>query len=240
MDVSIIIPTYRRPKELAEALSSILSQQDISLEIIVVDDSPDQSARHAVHAFSDSRIRYEPNPRPSGGFAGAVRNHGLTLATAPLVHFLDDDDKAPPGHYAQMKAVFEANPKVGVVFGRVEPFGKNANKVQHEKAVFASAARQAKSSRHFGTKWAFSSRLFFSSTLLVCGAGMIRRTCALAIGGFDPNLRVAEDVDFYARAIQMFGARFVDRATLLYRIWDSSLMHTPTLDPNVEIGRAHV
>jgi glycosyltransferase involved in cell wall biosynthesis len=233
VDVSVIIPTCRRPNELAEAIESVLSQKGISLEVIVVDDSSDQSAREIALRLSDPRIRYEPNPRPSGGFAAVVRNYGLTFANAPLVHFLDDDDKAPSDHYAHMKALFEANPKVGVIFGRVKPFGKNVDKVRHEEAVFASAAQRARASRHFGTKWAFASRLFFSSTLLVCGAAMIRRSCALAVGGFDPTLRVAEDVDFYARAIQTFGACFVDRDTLLYRIWDNSLMHTPTLDPNL-------
>jgi glycosyltransferase involved in cell wall biosynthesis len=233
VDVSVIIPTYRRPNELAEAIESVLSQRDISLEIIVVDDSPEQSAREAVLRFSDPRIRYEHNPLPSGGFPSAVRNFGLTFASAPLVHFLDDDDKAPPDHYAQMKASFDANPKIGIIFGRVKPFGKNAETVRREEAVFASAARRAMASRYFGSKWAFSSRLFFSPTLLVCGAAMIRRSCAIAIGGFDPTLRVAEDVDFYARAIQTFGAHFVDRVALLYRIWDNSIMHTQTIDPNL-------
>jgi glycosyltransferase involved in cell wall biosynthesis len=232
-DISVIIPTYRRPNELAEAIESVLSQRETSLEIIVVDDAPDQSAREAVLRFSDPRIRYEPNPVPSGGFASAVRNYGLTFASAPLVHFLDDDDKAPPDHYAHMKASFEANPNIGVIFGCVRPFGENAEKVRHEETVFASAAQRAMASRYFGSRWAFSSRLFFSPTLLVCGAAMIRRSCAVALGGFDPTLRVAEDVDFYARAIQTFGARFVDRVTLLYRIWDNSLMHTQTLDPNL-------
>ena len=58
---------------------------------------------------------------------------------------------------------------------------------------------------------------------------MIRRSCAEAVGGFDTRLRVAEDVDFYARAIRQFGAQFIDRVTLRYRIWNASLMHTPHL-----------
>jgi GT2 family glycosyltransferase len=232
-DVSVIIPTCRRPSELSEALGSVLSQKNTYLEVVVVDDSPDRSAKKVVDSFADPRVRYEPNPNPSGGWVSSVRNHGLTFATAPLIHFLDDDDKVPPDHYARMKAVFDANPSVGVVFGRVSPFGSSPEKVRHEEAVFASAARRAASSQRFGHKVAFSSRLFFSPTLLVCGAAMIRRSCAVAIGGFDPTLRVAEDVDFYARSIRRFGARFVDRVTLMYRIWDNSLMHTPTLDPNL-------
>ena len=232
-DISVIIPTCRRPTELAEALASVLRQDGIQLEVIVVDDSAEQSAREVVAQFADPRIRYEANPMPSGGWASAVRNYGLTFATAPLVHFLDDDDKVPEGHYVAMQAAFHANPGIGVVFGRVKPFGKEPERVRREQSFFALAARRAAASRRFGNKWAFSSRLFFSSTLLVCGAAMIRRSCIAAIGGFDTRLRVGEDVDFYARAIQKFGAVFIDRVTLLYRIWDLSLMHSPTLDPEL-------
>ncbi len=232
-DISVIIPTCRRPAELAEALESVLAQDRVRLEVIVVDDSAERSAREVVAQLADPRIRYEANSQPSGGWVSAVRNYGAGFATGSLVHFLDDDDKAPAGHYAAMKAVFEANPGIGVVFGRVKPFGDDPERLQHEELVFATAARRAAACQRFGAKWAFSSRLFFGSTLLVCGAAMIRRSCITAIGGFDTGLRVAEDVDFYARAIQRFGACFVDRVTLLYRIWDSSLMHTPTLDPDL-------
>lgn len=233
MDISVIIPTCRRSAELTDALKSVLSQESICLEVIVVDDSAERSAREVVARLADPRIRYVANPQPSGGWVSAVRNYGIGFATGSLVHFLDDDDMVPAGHYAAMKAAFDANPDIGVVFGRVQPFGIDPERVHHEQSVFAVAAQRAAACRRFGTKWAFSSRLFFSSTLLVCGAAMIRRSCIAAIGGFDTRLRVAEDVDFYARAIQKFGACFIDRVTLLYRIWDSSLMHTPTLNPEL-------
>jgi len=232
IDVSVVIPTVCRPRELAEALDSVLSQEEISLEIIVVDDSPDRVARAVVEKFTDSRIRYLTNPSPSKGTASTVRNAGAEVAAGRFVHFLDDDDKAPVGHYAAMVAAFEANPEIGVIFGRVEPFGDDAEKLVHERAFFASSSRRAALTQRFGRRWALSTRMFFDRTLFVCGAAMIRRECIGPAGGFDPDLRIAEDVDFYGRAIQKYGGRFVDRVTLHYRIWDRSIMHTSTLDPN--------
>ena len=95
-DVSVIIPTFRRTAELREALQSVLSQDETQLEVIVVDDFPERSAYDVVSGIADRRVRYEPNPNPSGGWVSAVRNHGAALATGALVHFLDDDDQAPP------------------------------------------------------------------------------------------------------------------------------------------------
>ena len=43
---------------------------------------------------------------------------------------------------------------------------------------------------------------------------------------------LVEDVDFYARAIRRFGAHFIDRTSLYYRI-GPSLMHRPNQAPTI-------
>jgi hypothetical protein len=53
---------------------------------------------------------------------------------------------------------------------------------------------------------------------------VIRRDRIAALGGFDADLPLMQDIDFFARAIRSFGASFHDRAILHYRIWPS-LMH---------------
>ena len=228
MSVSVIIPTFRRPGPLAEAIGSVLRQTDTALEVIVIDDCPDGSARSVVEAFSDLRVRYVQNPMPSGGRPAAVRNYGMTWATGDLIHFLDDDDRIPDGHYAAMVAEFARHPKVGVVFGRVAPFGSDDALVQQELGYFARATRSARLCRLLGARWGFSARMLCGNTLLVCSAAMIRRRCFDALGGFDETLGLMEDVDFYARAIYRFGAHFVDRVTLHYRI-GPSMMHRPNV-----------
>jgi glycosyltransferase involved in cell wall biosynthesis len=38
IDVSVIIPTFRRPSELIEAVSSVLRQDGATVEVFVIDD----------------------------------------------------------------------------------------------------------------------------------------------------------------------------------------------------------
>ncbi len=66
--------------------------------------------------------------------------------------------------------------------------------------------------------------MLFGETLLGCSSAAIRRACVQVLGGFDPELALMEDVDFYARAIRRFGVHFMDRTAIRYRIWPS-LMH---------------
>jgi glycosyltransferase involved in cell wall biosynthesis len=41
VDFSVVIPTFRRPIELIEAISSVLRQHDATIEILVIDDAPE-------------------------------------------------------------------------------------------------------------------------------------------------------------------------------------------------------
>ncbi|HEY1313086.1 MAG TPA: glycosyltransferase, partial [Steroidobacteraceae bacterium] len=102
-DFLVIVPTYRRPEFLAAALRSALSQSGVSKQIIVVDDCPDGSAGPIV-ASLDPAIIYLKNPHPSSGWPARVRNYGFDTSLqmgirARFVHFLDDDDTVPDGHY---------------------------------------------------------------------------------------------------------------------------------------------
>ena len=231
-DISVVIPTHRRPAELAEAVGSVLRQQGVTVEVIVVDDCAEGSARTVVDALADPRVRYRANPTSSGGRPAVVRNFGFGFATGELVHFLDDDDIVPDGHYRAVKAVFAAHPETSVVFGRIEPFGVSETAVAPERAYFAAAGRRALRCRRFG-RWGFSAALVFRPTLLVCGAAVLRRACLPTLGGFDARLPLMEDVDFFARAIRRFGVRFMDRLALHYRI-GPSLMHRPERAPVIE------
>jgi len=231
IDISVVIPTFRRLEQLGEALESALSQVGVSVEVIVVDDSPEGSAREVVERVADPRVRYLRNPTPTGGVPSIVRNLGWPLATGAYIHFLDDDDIVPNGHYAAIKTAFAEYPAVGVVFGRIEPFGTAPEaQLQHERQFFRDAARRASLCNRFGPRLAFTACMMFRRTLLVCSAGIVRRECVQRLGGFDPQIRICEDVDFYARAIRYHGAYFMDRVGLKFRVSSPSLMHS--LMPN--------
>jgi glycosyltransferase involved in cell wall biosynthesis len=226
IEFSAVIPTFRRPTQLHLAIASVLEQRGVTLEVLVVDDSPEGSAQTSIDAINDRRVIYLRMPEPTRGVPSRVRNQAWPLCKGSFVHFLDDDDIVPDGHYAAVKHDFATHPEVGMVFGRVEPFGDVAEEqMQHEREFFAAAARRAASCSRFGRRWGFTARMMFNGLLLVTGAGVIRRECVERLGGFDPQMRVREDWDFYARVMRRYGAVFVDRVALKYRIGSQSLLH---------------
>jgi glycosyltransferase involved in cell wall biosynthesis len=229
VDFSVVMPTFRRPAELRIAISSVLAQAGVEVEVIVADDSPERSAEAVVSSLQDPRVTYMAG-QPSGGFPSKVRNLAWPHARGNFVHFLDDDDIVPQGHYAAVKAVFIKQPDIGVVFCRIAPFGNcSKEQLQHETEYFAKAARLASFCQRLGSRKAFVACLMFRWAIMVCGAGMLRRDCLVHLGGFDPELRLREDVDFYSRAMRRFGVYFLDQVGLQYRIGSPSLMHAPVL-----------
>jgi glycosyltransferase involved in cell wall biosynthesis len=233
IDISVVIPTFRRRQPLQESIQSVLRQRDVTFEILVVDDSPEGSAAEVVKAFDDPRVTCLKNADPSGGVPSKVRNLGWPRTSGRYLHFLDDDDKVVDGHYAAVKSTFQRHPETGLVFGRVEPFGSGpADQLQHERDYFTRAARKAALSARFGTRWAFTGHMLFDIALLVCSASIVRRECVEALGGFDPAIRLMEDAEFHLRVMREFGARFLDQAAIHYRIGSPSLMHSP--DPSPE------
>lgn len=81
---SVIIPTRDREVFLAEAVASVLAQQAVSLELLVVNDGEPLRA-----TFTDPRIRILDNGKRT---AVPARNLGVAQARGAFIAFLDDDD----------------------------------------------------------------------------------------------------------------------------------------------------
>lgn len=91
--VSVIIPTYRRAREVRAAAESALAQTWANLEVLVVSDGPDAETRAAMEGL-DSRLRYIELPKNVG--PAEARNAGVAACRGEWLTFLDDDDLMLP------------------------------------------------------------------------------------------------------------------------------------------------
>ena len=92
--VSVIIPTFRRAKEVRVAAESALAQTWAHLEVLVVSDGPDAETRQAIEGLDD-RLRYIELPENVG--PAEARNAGVDASHGEWLTFLDDDDLMLPG-----------------------------------------------------------------------------------------------------------------------------------------------
>lgn len=113
-EISVIIPTFNRAAMVCDCVASVLAQEGVSLEIIVVDDcSPDDTKTRVGERFGgDPRVRYIRNERNS--FQAVSRNNGAKIATGEFLLFLDDDNILGKDALVSLANEFRKNPKLGL------------------------------------------------------------------------------------------------------------------------------
>ena len=113
--VSIIVPTYRRPRELVVAVRSALCQTYSPVEVIVVSDGPHEETRAAMEAMQglqecQGTLRYFELPENRG--PAEARNAGVRASRGQWISFADDDDEIlPEKTERQMKVADPAHPE---------------------------------------------------------------------------------------------------------------------------------
>ena len=111
---SVIVPTRRRPIQLAQCLQALaaLDYPRDSYEIIVVHDGePARESVPSTAGLSAAAVRFEN--QPSGGPA-AARNTGASLATGTYLVFTDDDCAPAPDWLKRLERHFDASPESAI------------------------------------------------------------------------------------------------------------------------------
>ena len=101
MDISVIIPIYNVEKYLRRCLDSVLRQENVTMEIILVDDGSTDSSgcicEEYVANHSNIKCIHIDNSGPS-----TAKNVGYDVATGNYVVFIDSDDEIKPEMFSTM------------------------------------------------------------------------------------------------------------------------------------------
>lgn len=120
--VSVVTPTYRRPREVAELLDNLSRQTVLPAEVILVDGAPAEETETG--RAVEGKLNALPYPcvyiRHGGGTA-IQRNAGMDRATGDYVAFIDDDIRLEPDYFERMLEVFaqDAEQRIGGVAGYI-------------------------------------------------------------------------------------------------------------------------
>ena len=187
LTVSVIIPTYNRPRDLQRALSSVLAQDCPAREIIIVNDGdldlPDKL---------NIRLTEHIQLVHTGGRRGAnfARNRGAELAISEILMFLDDDDTWQPDKIEKQLAIFQKYPDVGLVYsGKNIVFDTDPGKTHSQISVKLSGERYGE----------ILERNFIGTTSSVA----VRAGIFKAAGGFDEALPAMQDYDLWIRICKL-------------------------------------
>jgi glycosyltransferase involved in cell wall biosynthesis len=190
-DVSVVLATYDRRAVLPRAIASVLAQENAQFELIIVDDASRDGTRDYLATLSDPRVRVilaEHNGGPS-----AARNLGVAAARGEIVAFLDSDDAYRPG-------------RLGVPLGKFAGDADLVCTLSSAVRYDRKGAREARIPAARLAPAAFAWALLCDLIPVEATSITVRRSAALAAGGFCERLRLTEDREFLIRLARHGGA----------------------------------
>lgn len=120
---SVCVATYKRPEYLRALLASLVTQNlgdGLAMEVIVVDNDPEQGGARVVADFDDTdRVRFSYFTQPIKNIS-LTRNMAVAHARGSFVLFIDDDEIASPDWVRTMLGTLHAF-EADAVIGRVVP-----------------------------------------------------------------------------------------------------------------------
>ena len=206
--VSFVVTNYNYARFLPQALDSLLNQSFADLELIVVDDcSTDDSPAVLARYESNPRVRIVRHTTNSGSIS--AYNEGLRMSTGEFIGVFDADDYAADmDAVARQVAMFDADPKIGLVYTAFDQVDE-----------FSQPFREC---RPFGYDYVRDGLSEFSDLIflnyLAHSGTLVRRTVHEAIGYYDPRLPYAGDWELWLRVATRYSVGYLADPLYAYRV----------------------
>ncbi len=185
--MSVVLPTYNRIARLKQVLSGF-EQQTYPLsdfEVIVVSDGSSDGTHEFLETI-ETPLHLTLIAQPNQGVSVA-RNRGVAEASGEIILFIDDDVVPKPQLITEHLRLHNSNDGDVVILGTVLPppdFSLTPWSQWEQDKLLQLYERMSTGAVEMSARYYFS------------GNSSLSRRLILACGGFDPNFRRAEDVEF--------------------------------------------
>lgn len=203
--VSIMMPARNVAAVITDTIASIQAQTYKNWELVFVDDgsTDDTVAVVSELARGDSRIKVYPLPH---GGRGRARNACIERMTGEFVAVCDADDISFPERFAKQVKYLQDHPEIGAVGAHWIPFADDKPKPGGAVRKFPITPQELRSA------FERQKMRFHNATV------MLRRSLYAKYGGYNVELRRAQDYEFFSR-LSRRGVDFasLDEPLLFYR-----------------------
>ena len=235
-NISIITPVYNTGSFLMEAVESFLNQKAYQhselpiCELIIVDDhSNDQETLNILEILPSlsTNIKVFKNQRKKG-VAGA-RNTGIDLAQGEWIGFLDSDDLFLPHSLSYRWNYINQNSHIAWL---ATPYLLLKEEIGIEKKPFSERNPFLYSIIHENYDKNIDSviskpiALLCKYCILHVNTVLIKKEILIGLGGFNENLKCAEDYELWFKLAAQHDLHYLIEDTSVYRIRPGSLTHS--------------
>lgn len=205
--VSIVVPAHNHAVYLQECIESILAQDYLRVELIVLNDGSTDKTPDILLTYGD-RFRWE-NQANMG--QSATLNKGWGMAKGEILTYLSADDKLSPAAVAEAVAALMANAGIVVTYSDFALID------EHSRPVRRIATRD------------FDARDLVLDLVCQPGPGaFFWREAFLQAGPWNPELRQNPDLDFWLRLSLVGNFLRIPKVLAEFRVHEGSATYKST------------
>ena len=214
--VFVVIPCYNYGHYLEACVDSVLGQQDVQVDVLIIDDASTDGSANTVRQLGlrDGRIHTICHSRNAGHIS--TYNEGLAQASGDYTVLLSADDLLTPGSLERATSLMQEHPSVGLTYG-------SAVIITDDDVPLA---------RTVPANWIIWPGRSWLAHVCKTGANPLRspeavmRTSVLqAVGGYSADLPHSADFGMWMRAAMLADVGFIGGADQAYYRSHSSNMH---------------
>jgi len=210
--ISVVIPAFEAESYIGKAIESVLAQTLPADQVIVVDDGSSDSTAAIASGYDGVNVIRQANRGPS-----AARNAGFAICTGDLLAFHDSDDLMEPRKLELQASYLASHPGCGCVVGR-----QRVKIEDGSKKPFWARGKILRLNNALGEQTSPPDGEGSAHTMTM----LVRREAFLVVGPFDEEMRMAEDIDWIFRALELgIGVDVLYDSVLVGRIHAHNMTH---------------
>jgi glycosyltransferase involved in cell wall biosynthesis len=205
--VSILMSVYNDASFLPEAMDSLLTQEGVECEFVIVDDAGTDGSSAILSTYSDKRItliRHKCNK----GLAASL-NDGLRYCRGKYVARQDGDDVSMPGRMRKQVEYLNQHTDIAYIGSGIIVIDEEGKR--GKTYLYPETPEEIREcSRKLSNPLPHSSLMF-------------RREALLSVNGYDELFKKSEDHDLHLRLLRRFNAGNIREALVCLRTRDQSM-----------------
>ncbi len=210
--ISVVMPVYNSGVYVAEAINSILSQEFVDFELIIINDGSIDNSEDIIHSFKDERIVYLSNVENQGIVFSL--NAGIAVAKGEYIARMDADDIAKPQRLRKQYEFMTNNTAIALC-------GTFADAI-NEEGVFMHKVMPPTNNKEIKINQLFCNSFIHPSVIL--------KSAILKDYKYSREYEFAEDFFLFSRIAINHAVANIDESLILYREHSQNITHSKSTD----------
>lgn len=215
--VDVVIPCYNYARYLRACAHSVLSQKDVDVRILIIDDASSDETPEVASELARAWHRVEIIRHKVNRGNIATYNEGLLdWSTADFTVLLSADDMLTPGSLSRAVGIMEADESIGMVYGPTFRFTDEDQLPKVDGSNFLYT-------RYLGNDW-IARRCRAGHNVITSPEVVVRGSIQRRVGGYRPELPHVADLEMWLRIAAVSNLAFVRTVPqAFYRLHETNM-----------------